>query len=69
MLIFFIGVYLISFIHETNADETRMEKISDFSIDINEVTIGDFYRFVTSTNYKTKAEIRGRGYVYEFGWV
>lgn len=69
MLIFFIGVYLISFINETNADETRMQKISNFSIDINEVTIGDFYRFVTSTNYKTKAERRGWGYVYEFGWV
>ena len=69
MLIFFIGLYLISFINETNADETRMQKISNFSIDINEVTIGDFYRFVTSTNYKTKAERRGWGYVYEFGWV
>ena len=68
-LIFFIGIYLVLFINKSSADETRMQKISDFSIDINEVTIGDFYRFVTSTNYKTKAERRGWGYVYEFGWV
>ena len=69
MLIFFIGVYLISFINETNADETKMQKISNFSIDTNEVTIGDLYRFVTSTNYKTNAERRVWVYVYEFGWV
>ena len=69
MLIFFIGIYIVLFINKSSADETRMQKISNFSIDINEVTIGDFYRFVTSTNYKTKAERRGWGYVYEFGWA
>ena len=42
MLIFFIGMYLISFINETNAYEIKMQKISNFSIDIHQVTIGDF---------------------------
>ena len=69
ILLLFICIYFFSFIKKTTADETSMQEISNFSIDINEVTIGDFYKFVTSTNYKTKAEKRGWGYVYEFGWV
>ena len=69
ILTLFICIYFFSFIQKTTADETSMQEISNFSNDINEVSIGDFYKFVTSTNYKTKAEKRGWGYVYEFGWV
>ena len=69
ILTLFICIYFFSFIQKTTADETSMQEISNFSIDINEVTIGDFYKFITSTNYKTKSEKRGWGYVYEFGWV
>ena len=50
ILTLFICIYFFSFIKKTTADETSMQEISNFSIDINEVTIGDFYKFVTSTN-------------------
>jgi formylglycine-generating enzyme len=47
----------------------NMQRIGDFSIDIAEVTIGQFARFVTATGFLTKAERAGGGLVYAAGWM
>ena len=46
-----------------------MQKISYYSIDLTEVSIGEFSQFTITTNYTTVAEKRGWGYVYDSGWV
>ncbi len=46
-----------------------MQKISYYSIDLTEVSIGEFRKFAETINYKTEAEKRGWGYVYALGWV
>ena len=67
----FYLIFIISFLfcNYVNANEQKMQKISNFSIDIAEVSIEEFSLFSMDTNYKTEAETRGWGYVYEYGWV
>ena len=67
----FYLIFIISFLfcNYVNANEKKMQKISNFSIDITEVSIEEFSLFSRDTNYKTEAETRGWGYVYEYGWV
>ena len=64
-----ISMFFVFIIKPAIAKQAQTQIISNFSIDINEVTIGDFYNFVSQSNYTTIAEKRGWGYVYEFGWV
>ena len=66
---YFIFIIIFLFCNYVNANEKKMQKISNFSIDITEVSIEEFSFFSKDTNYKTEAEIRGWGYVYEYGWV
>ena len=66
---YFIFIIIFLFCNYVNANEKKMQKISNFSIDITEVSIEEFSFFSKGTNYKTEAEIRGWGYVYEYGWV
>ena len=49
-------------------DLGNMQRIGEFSIDITEVTIGQFARFAGATGIVTKAENAGGGLVYASGW-
>ena len=55
-------IYNISFIFFANcalAKDDRMQKISYFSIDLTEVSIGALLRYTNTTDYITEAEKRG----------
>ena len=68
IIIYFIYIILI-FFHFGFAEDKKMQKISHYSIDLNEVSIGEFNKFTKSTNYIAEAKKRGWGYVYALGWV
>ena len=69
IIIYSFNLFFIIFVNCALAKDDRMQKISYYSIDITEVSIGEFNKFTKTTNYKTEAEKRGWGYVYASGWV
>ena len=66
---YFFNISFIFFANCALAKDDRMQKISYYSIDLTEVSIGDFNKFTNTTNYITEAEKRGWGYVYSSGWI
>ena len=69
MIIYFFNLAFIFFANFALAKDDTMQKISYYSIDLTEVSIGEFRKFAETINYKTEAENRGWGYVYALGWV
>ena len=69
IIIYSFNLFFIFFVNCALAIENRMQKISYYSIDLTEVSIGEFSKFTKTTNYITEAEKRGWGYVYSSGWV
>ena len=65
----FINIIILLFSNYALANEKKMQRVTNFLIDISEVSIEDFSIFSKNTNYITEAEVRGWGYVYEYGWV
>ena len=68
-IIYFFNLSFIFFANFVLAKDDTMQKISYYSIDLTEVSIGEFRKFAETINYKTEAENRGWGYVYALGWV
>ena len=66
--IYLINIILIFYTNLSFAEE-KLQKISYYSIDLTEVSIGEFSKFSKTTNFITEAEKRGWGYIYAFGWV
>ena len=66
MIIYFFNLAFIFFANFALAKDI-MQKISYYSIDLTEVSIGEFRKFAETINYKTEAENRGWGYVYALG--
>jgi len=52
----------------SSASAAAMQRVGAFEIDVTEVTIGEFSKFVAATGVVTKAERDGGGHVYEAGW-
>ena len=48
--------------------QTGMQPLGRFEIDLTEVTIGQFRKFVEATGLKTAAERAGGGSTFEAGW-
>jgi len=69
IIIYLLNIIFIFFSNFVFAQDKKMQKISYFSIDLTEVSIGEFSKFTKTTNYITEAEKRGWGYVYALGWV
>ena len=67
IIIYFFNFFLIFFDNFALAKDNKMQKISYYSIDLTEVSIGEFSKFTKNTNYTTVAEKRGWGYVYALG--
>jgi len=65
----FINIIILLFSNYALANEEKMQRVTNFLIDRSEVSIEEFSIFSKNTNYKTEAEVRGWGYVYEYGWV
>ena len=63
------NVFFIFFVNYASAKDDMMQKISYYSIDLLEVSIGEFSKLTKTTNYITVSEKRGWGYVYASGWV
>ena len=69
IIIYSFNFFLFLFVNYALAKDNKMQKISYYSIDLTEVSIGEFSKFTKNTNYTTEAEKRGWGYVYASGWV
>ena len=69
IIIYFFNLAFIFFANFALAKDDTMQKISYYSIDLTEVSIGEFRKFAETINYETEAEKRGWGYVYSLGWV
>ena len=69
VLNYFFKISFIFFVNCAFAKDDRMQKISYYSIDLTEVSIGEFNKFTNTKNYITEAEKRGWGYVYSSGWI
>ena len=67
-LIYFF-IFLILLTKNLIANDQKMQKISNFSIDIFETSVEQFSIFTKTTGYITEAEKRGWGFVFENGWV
>ena len=66
---YFFNISLFFFANYALAKDDRMQKISYYSIDLTEVSIGKFNKFTNTTNYVTEDEKRGWGYVYSSGLI
>ena len=53
---YFFNLSFIFFASCALAKDDRMQKISYFSIDLTEVSIGEFIKFTNTTNYITEAK-------------
>ena len=69
LAVYFLNIFLALIVNIAFAEDKTMQKITYYSIDLTEVSIGEFKKFTNTTNYITEAEKRGWGYVYALGWV
>ena len=69
LAVYFLNIFLALIVNIAFAEDKTMQKITYYSIDLTEVSIGEFRKFTNTTNYITEAEKRGWGYVYALGWV
>ena len=56
IIIYLLNIIFIFFSNFVFAQDKKMQKISYFSIDLTEVSIGEFSKFTKTTNYITEAE-------------
>ena len=69
LAVYFLNIFIALIVNIVFAEDKTMQKITYYSIDLTEVSIGEFRKFANTTNYITEAEKRGWGYVYALGWV
>ena len=59
---------LILWVLGGSAMAVEMQNLGSFSIDRTEVSVADFAKFASATEFVSQAERRGGGEVYGFGW-
>ena len=59
---------LILWVLGGSAMAVEMQNLGSFSIDRTEVSVADFAKFASATEFMSQAERRGGGEVYGFGW-
>ena len=61
LIIYSFNLIFIFFVNCALAKDHRMQKVSYYSIDLTEVSIGEFNKFTKTTNYITEAEKKRMG--------